>query len=176
MLAWVLAAAAVVAFLSVSGWFISYRATHKLTDDEHRDEVARAREHSRRTSKGTNTGLEAEQLAPWIDGFKYAPRDAQFFGKPLDFIVFDGLSAGELREIVFVEIKSGKSSELNPNQKAVRQAIEENRVSFEIVHITRQPGESAPSVRSARRPVRLPQTRLADIQPSPARDAGANDA
>lgn len=172
MLAWVLAAAAVVALLGVSGWFISYRATHRMTDSDHRTAVKKAEEHSRRTSRGTNIGLEAEQLAPWIEGFKYTPRDAQFFGKPLDFIVFDGLSEGDLREIVFVEIKTGKSSELNANQKAVRQAIEENRVSFEIVHITRQPGHPVPLVQSARRPVRSLQPRLVDVEsPAPGDEA-----
>jgi len=33
------------------------------------------------------------------------PKDARFLGTPLDFIVFDGLDEGEVRRIVFVEVR-----------------------------------------------------------------------
>jgi predicted Holliday junction resolvase-like endonuclease len=31
-----------------------------------------------------------EQLVPYSPGVRFNPKDAQFFGRPLDFVVFDG--------------------------------------------------------------------------------------
>ena len=44
-----------------------------------------------------------------------------------------GSYEGELRRIVFVKVKSGKST-LSRREKLVRDAIEENRVEWEILN------------------------------------------
>ena len=61
-------------------------------------------------SKAVITGKVTEHLIPYLPEFKYNPKDARFIGSPIDLIVFDGLDDGELRKIVFVEVKSGKST------------------------------------------------------------------
>ena len=76
-------------------------------------------------------GKIVEQLAPYLQSFPYDPHDARFIGNPVDFVVFDGLNAGRDVSIIFVEVKSGKSS-LNANERRIREAIDENRVKFEI--------------------------------------------
>jgi predicted Holliday junction resolvase-like endonuclease len=55
-------------------------------------------------------------------------------GAPVDYVVFDGLAAGELRELVLVEVKSGSGS-LSPNERAVREAVAEGRVAYEVVRL-----------------------------------------
>ena len=45
-----------------------------------------------------------------MDGFPYNPKDARFLGTPIDFLVFDGISEDDVREVVFLEIKTGGSS------------------------------------------------------------------
>jgi predicted Holliday junction resolvase-like endonuclease len=62
------------------------------------------------TSKAVHLGFSAEQLAPYLPGFKYNPADVRFLGQPVDFVVFDGLTGGELRQVIIVEVKTGKSS------------------------------------------------------------------
>lgn len=52
-----------------------------------------------------------------------------FIGKGCDYIIFDGLSQGKLREIVFLELKSGNAV-LNANEKAVRSIIANGRTRF----------------------------------------------
>lgn len=151
MIAWAFAGVALLLAVALATYVWQYRKSHPLTTEQVRDAVQDARRHSRETARGTNAGLEAEQLAPWIDGFPYSPRDAQFFGKPVDFVVFDGLSEGELRRVVFVEVKSSMKPALNDNQKQVRAAIEEQRVAFETISITRTPGEPQPQVRTIQR-------------------------
>jgi len=41
-----------------------------------------------------------------LPNFPYHYKDLVFLGKGIDYLVFDGLSEGNLKEIVFLEIKS----------------------------------------------------------------------
>lgn len=82
-------------------------------------------------SRAVNRGLVAEQLVPHMQGFKFNPKDCHFVGKPVDYLVFDGLDAGVLKSIVFLEVKTG-SSGMNARERQVRDAVRESRVSYEI--------------------------------------------
>lgn len=55
-----------------------------------------------------------------------------FVGKGIDYIIFDGLSSGNLKEIVFLEIKSGSSNQ-NNNEKAIENIIKQGKVRYEIM-------------------------------------------
>ncbi|WP_346765237.1 Holliday junction resolvase-like protein [Thermococcus sp. 18S1] len=57
-------------------------------------------------SRAVIMGQVAEHFIPYLPGFRYNPKDAKFLGKPIDFIVFDGMSEGNLRKIVFIEVKT----------------------------------------------------------------------
>jgi predicted Holliday junction resolvase-like endonuclease len=92
-----------------------------------------AREHSLKTSSGTRLGQIAEQFVPFLADFPFDPRDAQFLGRPIDFIVFDGLFEGQIERVVFVEVKSGRRKTLDPRQRAVRECIEQGRVEFRLL-------------------------------------------
>ena len=54
-------------------------------------------------------GQFSEQLAPFLPGFKYSPTECRFMGKPIDLLVFRGMDKKDIDEVVFVEVKSGKS-------------------------------------------------------------------
>jgi len=64
-----------------------------------------------------------------MSGFPYNPKDARFFGSPVDLIVFDGMDEGCVRDVVFLEIKTG-SSALNARQRQIRDAITSGRVRW----------------------------------------------
>lgn len=74
-------------------------------------------------------GSFSEQLAPFLPDFPFDPTEARFIGKPVDFLVFRGLSAGQIDEVVFVEVKSG-TSRLNSNEQSLKNCIEHKKVSF----------------------------------------------
>jgi len=76
------------------------------------------------------TGLVNEQMAPLLKDFPGTPSDARFIGKPIDYIVFEGLSDGQVSEIIFVEVKSTPTGRLNSNERSVRDAIKEKRVRW----------------------------------------------
>ena len=96
---------------------------------------ARIREDTLRRSESVVAGKATEHLAPLLPGFEFDPRDARFLGSPVDFIVFDGLSDGDVREVVFVEVKTGPSAALSSRERLVREAIEDRRVSFLEIRI-----------------------------------------
>ena len=93
--------------------------------------VATERADAIQRSRAVNRGLVAEQLAPHMAGFRFNPKDCCFIGKPVDYLVFDGLDAGVLKSIVFLEVKTG-SSGMNARERQVRAAVQEARVSYEI--------------------------------------------
>ncbi|HTE18301.1 MAG TPA: Holliday junction resolvase-like protein [Armatimonadota bacterium] len=80
-------------------------------------------------SQAVNLGKITEHLIPYMSGFPYNPKDARFFGSPVDLIVFDGMDEGCVRDVVFLEIKTG-SSALNARQRQIRDAITSGRVRW----------------------------------------------
>jgi predicted Holliday junction resolvase-like endonuclease len=83
---------------------------------------------SQKKSSEVRTGLIAEQMAPFLEGFPYDPRSAVFLGKPLDFVVFDE------EGIHFVEVKSG-NAQLTTKQRMLRDLINDKKVTFEVYSI-----------------------------------------
>ncbi|MEM5815157.1 MAG: Holliday junction resolvase-like protein [Candidatus Aenigmatarchaeota archaeon] len=80
------------------------------------------------------SGKVSERLAPLLREFPYNPKDARWIGDPIDLVVFDGLSEGKLRKIVFVEVKTGKSN-LNKNEREVREVLKKREVMWKEVRI-----------------------------------------
>ena len=81
-------------------------------------------------SKAVINGQVAEQIAPFLPDFPANPSDARFIGKPVDFIVFSGLSENEkIDEILFVEVKTGKSL-LSEREKEEKKEIEKGNVRY----------------------------------------------
>jgi predicted Holliday junction resolvase-like endonuclease len=131
-----LAALLVLLLLFVCVKFVAYRATHPHTADDLED----ARRQSVRISRATRDGRAYEQLVPYLPEFEeqFHRGDARFIGSPIDYLVFDGLYDGseDLREIVFVEVKSGRPA-LSKSERAVRAAVEEGRVRWDRIVLER---------------------------------------
>ena len=81
-------------------------------------------------------GQFSEQLAPFLPNFPYNPNECRFIGKPIDLIVFKGMDNKEIEEIKFIEIKSG-NSQLTPNERKLKEAIQNKRVTWEEYRIPR---------------------------------------
>lgn len=86
---------------------------------------------SRNFQRGVLKGTISEQLAPYLPGFPQdlKPSEAKFLGKPVDFIVFKGLDDNNVSEVVFIEVKSGRTY-TNANEDSLRRAIETGRVKY----------------------------------------------
>lgn len=83
------------------------------------------------TTKSVNIGNIVEVFAPILRGFNYNPLDCRTLLKPVDYIVFRGLSTERITSIDFVEIKSGKAR-LGDIEKQIRNTVESGRLSLEL--------------------------------------------
>jgi predicted Holliday junction resolvase-like endonuclease len=122
-------------------------------------------------SQAAVAGRVFERVAPYLPGFGYNPKDVRFVGDPVDFVVFDGLSEGNLRNVVFVEVKTG-DGELNGNERRVKAAIVERRVEWSLFRMSDgQPTLPDDELLSESQPVRDPPNTLAPQPPVAGRPA-----
>jgi predicted Holliday junction resolvase-like endonuclease len=80
-------------------------------------------------SQAVTAGKVYEQLVPYLPDFPFNPKDVRFLGTPVDLVVFDGLSEGAVRRIVFVEVKTS-TSDLSTRERRVRDAVYARRVEW----------------------------------------------
>ena len=52
----------------------------------------------------------------------------------MDLVIFDGLSEGEVKNIVFVEVKTGKTANMSTRERQVRDCVQNKNVIWEIIH------------------------------------------
>ncbi|MDX9784223.1 MAG: Holliday junction resolvase-like protein [Spirochaetia bacterium] len=111
------------------GLLLGRRGGRLEVERELPDRLVAERDDAVKRSRAVLGGQVAEQLAPYLPDFPCPFEDARFLGKPLDYVCFSGASAGEIEEIVFVEVKTGESS-LSRVEKSARQAIIEGKVRW----------------------------------------------
>lgn len=98
------------------------------------EEEERIRQDAILRSARTLSGKTLEKFVPFLSEFKYNPHDVRWLGDPVDFIIFDGYSTGKPRQIVFCEVKSGKSS-LSKNQREIRDLIRKRKIKWDEFRI-----------------------------------------
>ena len=81
-------------------------------------------------SRAVLGGLVSEQMSPLLPGFPFDPGDCRFVGKPVDFIVFRGMNEKNISEVIFLEVKSGKSRNLNDQEKKLKDIIQAGKVGW----------------------------------------------
>lgn len=96
------------------------------------------REDAIKKSINALLGKIGEEFSPVLLANKFGInlKDFRHLGTPVDFVAFKGLSDEvEDAEIIFLEIKSGKSSGLIPRERKVRDAVNQKRVRYEVVNV-----------------------------------------
>jgi hypothetical protein len=111
---------------------------HSIPDlvDEGVDEgVDAAIKEFRKRSGRTRVGTTVEQMVPFVKEMPYEPSDMRILsGGPVDYVVFDGLCEGKVRELVFLDVKTGKAR-TNEAQKQVQACADLGRVRFAVFEI-----------------------------------------
>ena len=92
--------------------------TIREVDNERRK--TRARENTQQRS--TIAGKVFQLLAPGMSDFPYNPLDCVPLYGPIDWLVYDGLTAGQVERLVFLENKLG-GSQLTARQKQVKRVL-----------------------------------------------------
>lgn len=83
---------------------------------------------SQKKSSEVRVGQIVEQLAPFLENFKYDPKKIKFIGMPIDYIYFGD------DEIVVIEIKSG-NSQLSTIQKNIKDLVDNKKIRWEVYRI-----------------------------------------
>ncbi len=99
-----------------------------------RSDIKRLQQQTLKQSKHVTIGFVQEKIAPLLPSFPYNPKDLVFIGKGVDYLVFDGLHAGKLKQIIFLEIKTWKST-LNANEQQIKQIISQQHISYELMKL-----------------------------------------
>jgi predicted Holliday junction resolvase-like endonuclease len=134
----------IIVVIAILGIFLVYYLTKLRFDTRFRQwqqteeqkwlaEIDRARKEAITQSRAVLGGKFVEQLVPYFPEFKYDPTEARFIGSPIDLIVFPGLATGNPREIVILEVKTGKASQLTPEERKIRQLIEDGMIRWELI-------------------------------------------
>ena len=118
-----------------------YRQWRETAEQEWDQKLKLACKEAVTQSRSVLGGKFTEQMAPYLPEFQYDPTEARFIGPPVDLIVFRGLASGDPQEIVIIEIKTGKSGQLTPQQRKIRQLIEDGMVRWEQMNLPGQPEE-----------------------------------
>jgi predicted Holliday junction resolvase-like endonuclease len=108
--------------------------TEAQLQDRLRENTAKVTQETLKRSSATIKGQMGERFAPFAAGFGYEPADARFLGSPVDYVVFDGLTDGEIRGVAFVEVKVG-ALPLTPFQRQVSEAIKAGRVKWKTLQL-----------------------------------------
>src|SRR3989344_570603 len=118
-------------------YFIGHRIGSYRKHKEWEADLPGYRKDAIAKSRAVLGGQFSENLAPYLPNFPYLPTECRFLGKPTDFIVFKGMDEKKIDEIVFVEVKSGKSK-LSPQEKNLKETIEKKKVKFEEYRIPKE--------------------------------------
>ena len=123
-----------IAFGLAIGFVAGRALTRRTMELDFRDRERDIRKDSVDRSRATLSGQFLEKLAPHLPDFPYDPTDVRFLGTPIDYVVFDGLAEGEVQEIVFLEVKSGRST-LNSRERRVRDAVEAGAIRWDVYRV-----------------------------------------
>ena len=118
-----------ISFLVMAMLYIGFLIGNFVSKKQMEEKIPDIREEAIKQSRSVLAGQFSEQIAPYLPDFPYNPTEARFLGKPIDFIVFRGMDEKNIDEIVFVEVKSGKSA-LNGVQKSLKKSIENRKISW----------------------------------------------
>jgi predicted Holliday junction resolvase-like endonuclease len=115
---------------------LELQAELKLRLKEREEDLKKRRklatEKAEITAKSVNIGKNLEKVLPTMKDFKWKLADCRVLGDPIDLLTFNGFSEGVVNSLSFIEVKSG-GARLNKHQKAIRDAIEDKKVSYKVL-------------------------------------------
>lgn len=99
---------------------------------DERMKLRKKKERKASHTQSVNFGFISEKIATALSTFPFEHNDCRSLFKPIDYIIFEGLSRkGTVTKLIFSEIKSG-GARLNEHQKQVKQVVESKKVDLKI--------------------------------------------
>jgi predicted Holliday junction resolvase-like endonuclease len=110
------------------------RKQEELTDLREQLDARRlaATTRPRIAAKATNIGKVVEKIAPSLPGFPVTSSDCRSLLEPIDYVVFQGLSAKRrIDSVIFVDVKTGRGR-LSGVQSQVKNLVDCGKVKLII--------------------------------------------
>ena len=136
VLIWAIIVTITIGFLAIL--MVKLRQKHDKDIMKMEQRISDEREDAVEISRGVLKGKIGEQMSPLLPEFysKYEPADARFIGSPIDYVIFKNMSKFNNEklpiEVILMDVKTG-SSGLKPLQNAIKNAIEDGRVKFDVL-------------------------------------------
>lgn len=118
----------------IVGYLIGKIITTHTINKEWEDKVPEVRADAINRSRASLGGKFSENLSPYLPDFPFHPTEMRWLGSPVDYIVFKGMDNDKIEELIFLEIKSGKSV-LTAREKQIKKLIEEGKVSWKLYNL-----------------------------------------
>lgn len=113
----------------IIGYLIGKIITTLAINQEWEEKIPEQRADAINRSRASLGGKFSENLSPYFPDFPFHPTEMRWLGSPVDYIVFKGMDHDQIEELIFLEIKSGKST-LTTREKQIRKLIEEKKVAW----------------------------------------------
>lgn len=131
-----------VLFVILIIYIVKIRENHLVEinniKNEFQDKIKEERKNAVDKSRSVLKGKISEQVVSLYPEFfnNYNASDARFLGSPVDYIIFKNMSSDNFDnlEIVLLDVKTGNAS-LTKLQKAIKIALENNRIKFDVLRI-----------------------------------------
>jgi predicted Holliday junction resolvase-like endonuclease len=124
----------VISLFVIVACYLMYEIGKLIGEKTTADKFPEAKKVAVQRSRSVLSGMFAEQLAPYLPNFPFSPTEAKFIGVPIDFLIFKGMDAQHIDEVIFVEVKTG-AARLNHNEHSLRDAIINKRVRWHEYHV-----------------------------------------
>lgn len=113
---------------SMFGWYVARtiinRKWERMIPELRKDAIVR--------SRANLGGKFTEALSMYFPDFQFSPTEMRWVGgSPIDYIVFKGMDNNQINEIVFLEIKSGKS-QLSPREQQIKELVQKKKISWSM--------------------------------------------
>lgn len=126
----------IVLSVTLVALLIELRRLRRSIPDLLEDEIDAAIKEFKKRSGRTRVGTTVEQLVPYVKEMPFDPSDMRILsGGPVDFVVFDGLCEGNVRELVFLDVKTGRRRRTSNEQKQVQRCADLGRVRFAVFDV-----------------------------------------
>jgi predicted Holliday junction resolvase-like endonuclease len=125
----------VALFVALVVCLLSLLRLQAALSDRVDEQVDLAIKDFKKRSGRTRVGTTVEQMVPFVKDMPFDPSDMRILsGGPVDYVVFDGLCDGEVQELVFLDIKTGKGK-VNSVQRQVKRCADLGLVSFGVFEV-----------------------------------------
>lgn len=115
--------AGLIVGLLVFAFVVGLKLGAQRKESEWRERLIGVRREIADKQRHVLKGKLSESFAPILEDFPFEPSECRFIGDPVDYVVFEGISKGELKGVHFVEVKSG-GARLSKVQKQIKDKLD----------------------------------------------------